>query len=273
MRVLISVDMEGIAGVSSRENVLPGTAGYERFRRLMTAEANAAIAGAFEGGATSVVVNDAHNGMRNILYEELDERAELISGHNKRRLMVDGVEGSDAAVFIGYHAWMGTARSVLDHTVSSLFTHNWWLNGVRVGEAQLNAAICGEYGVPVVLVSGDDKLEAQVRASLPGTKTLVVKESLERSVVRSLGRAVVKDLLRQGVAEAVRGARSVKPVAPPAPATIRVEFLRSDYGELASWLPQAVRVDDRTVEVTGKTVSEAWVLAEVALRLAMSVND
>ncbi len=270
MRVLISVDMEGIAGVSGHDDVSPGTAQYERFRRLMTAEANLAAAGAWAGGADSVVVNDSHDGMRNILYEELDERAELISGYNKPLGMVEGAAGADCAVFIGYHAMAGTAQAALDHTISTVQTHNWYLNGVRVGEAQLNAALCGHYGVPVVAVSGDDKLGRQVRESLPGTRVIVVKEALQREAVRSMGRAEVARLIRQGVEDGVRAREQIAPIRTSAGATIQVEFSRAGFADLAAILPEARRVDDRTLEVEGSDVVEAWRRADLMLRLAGS---
>ncbi len=270
MRVLISVDMEGIAGVTGHEDVWPGSVPYGRFRRLMTDEANAAVAGAFSGGATSVVVNDSHDGMRNILYEELDPRAELISGYDKALCMVEGVSDAQAAVFIGYHAMAGTARAVLDHTISGAQTHNWYLNGIRVGEAQLNAALCGYFKVPVVAVSGDDKLAAQVQSSLPGTRSIVVKESLHREAARSLPRGEVLSLITSEVTEAVRNYRKIAPIAAVRPATIRVEFSRSGFADLAALLPDARRIDDRTLEVSGASIVEAWRLADVMLRLCGS---
>ncbi len=270
MRVLISVDMEGIAGVTGHDDVAPGTAQYERFRRLMTAEANAAVSGAFAAGAKSVVVNDSHDGMRNILYEELDARAELISGYNKPLCMVQGAAGAQAAVFIGYHAMAGTARAVLDHTISGAQTHNWYLNGVRVGEAQLNAALCGHFDVPVVAVSGDDKLAVQVQATLPGARSIVVKESLDREAARNLPRGQVLEMIATEVAAAVRDCAKVTPLRAPGVATIRVEFSRAGLADLAGLLPEAKRIDDRTLEVAGANVVEAWRRADVMLRLCGS---
>lgn len=270
MRVFISVDMEGIAGVTGHDDVFPGTAHYERFRRLMTAEANAAVAGAFSAGARSVVVNDSHDGMRNILYEELDPRAELISGYNKPLCMVEGVSGAQAAVFIGYHAMAGTASAVLDHTISGAHTHNWYLNGSRVGEAQLNAALCGHFEVPVVAVSGDDKLAAQVSRSLPGARSIVVKESLDREAARNLPRGEVLRLITSEVTAAVRSCGQVPPVRSAGAATIRVEFSRAGFADLAGLLPEAKRIDDRTLEVSGANVVEAWRRADVMLRLCAS---
>jgi D-amino peptidase len=267
MRVFISVDMEGIAGVSGFDDILRGRYNYDRFRKLMTDEVNVAIAAAKAAGATEVVVNDSHDGMRNVLYEALEEDAELISGFNKPLCMAEGVQGADAAVFIGYHAREGTAAATLDHTISISQIHNWWLNGVLVGEAQINAALAGYYGVPVVLVSGDDKLADQVHESLPGTRTVVVKHAIEASCVRSRPIREVHRLLREGVEEAVRARGTIRPMRLEGPVTFRMEFKRSSHAEVACLFPSVTRVDARTVEVTGRDVVEAWRMAIAGMRL------
>src|SRR6266513_280779 len=158
MRVYISVDMEGIAGVVHESQTDPTTpafaAEYGRFRRLMTAEANAAVEGALAAGATRVLVNDSHWFMRNLLAEELHQAAELVSGDPKPRSMVQGIDaGFDAALFIGYHARAGTRNAILDHTYADRI-HDVRLNGKSVGELGLNAGVAGVHGVPIALVSG-----------------------------------------------------------------------------------------------------------------------
>ncbi|HZM26289.1 MAG TPA: M55 family metallopeptidase, partial [Gemmatimonadales bacterium] len=159
MRVYISVDMEGIAGVVHEDQTNPVdprcAAEYARFRKLMTGEANAAVEGALAGGASQVVVNDSHWEMRNLLPEDLHEAAELLSGGPKRLSMLEGIEADfDAAVFIGYHAKAGTAGAILDHTMMDAI-RDVRLNGRSMGELGLNAALAGAHGVPVALVSGD----------------------------------------------------------------------------------------------------------------------
>ena len=165
MRVYISVDMEGVAGVVHEDQtdpIDPRHAGeYNRFRRLMTGEANAAIEGALAAGAKTILVNDSHWLMRNLLAEELHPAAELLSGGPKLRSMVEGVdEGFDAALFVGYHARAGTGHAIIDHTYTSR-VHEARLNGQPVGELAINAALAGTYGVPVALVSGDQALAAE----------------------------------------------------------------------------------------------------------------
>lgn len=272
MRILISVDMEGIAGVTGREEISRGHGDYERFRRLMTAEANAAIEGAFAGGADSVVVNDSHGLMRNLLYEELDPRAELISGHNKMLTMVEGCQGTDGALFIGYHARAGSAAAVLDHTISSVQVHNWFMNGIPVSEAEINAALLAHYGVPLLLVSGDDKIAAQVEERLPGVHTVTVKFGLDNRAARSLPRVEVYRRIREGTAAAVAAPRPmVKPLM--GPVSFRLEFTRSFYAEIAQLMPSVARIDPRTIEVQGENVVEAWRWALSALRLGSTGDN
>ncbi len=272
MHVMISVDMEGIAGVSGPQDTLYGRPNYDRFRRLMTQETNLAIEAAFAAGAASVVVNDSHDGMRNVMYEELDERVELISGFNKPLCMMEGVQDADAVVCIGYHAWAGTAAATLDHTISGGQIHNWWLNGRQVGETQINAAIAGHFGAPVVFVSGDDKLAEQVQESLPGTRTAVVKYALDSMCVRSRPLSEVRRLLREGVEEAVRAHATIPVQHIDGPVTFRMEFTRSSHAQVACLLPMVTRVDGRTVEVTGPNAVDAWRLAFGALRLGSTCD-
>lgn len=272
MRILISVDMEGIAGVSGVKDIAAGNSDYERFRRLMTDEANAAVAGAFAGGADSVLVNDSHGGMRNLLYEALDPRAELISGHNKLLTMVEGCQDADAALFIGYHARAGTAQAVLDHTISGVQVHNWFMNGQAVSEAEINAALLAYYQVPLLLVSGDDKIAAQVEERLPGTLTVIVKYGIDHRSARSLPRQDVLQRIQDASRHVVQGQWN-RPKPPATPTTFRLEFTRSFYAEVASLMPAVERVDARTIEVSGQDVVEAWRWAVSALRLGSTGDN
>jgi len=185
MRVYISIDMEGVAGVVHEDQTDPvdprHSAEYNRFRRLMTGEANAAVEGALAAGARTVVVNDSHWLMRNLIAEELNPAAELISGNPKRWSMVEGVDaGFDAALFVGYHARAGTRQATIDHTYTDR-VHEVRLNGRPVGELAINAALAGTHGVPVAMVSGDQALAAEARDLLgPAVETIVVKQAVGR---------------------------------------------------------------------------------------------
>lgn len=251
MHVYISVDMEGIAGVAHEDQTDPiapeHRTEYERFRRLMTAEANAAIAGAADAGATRILVNDSHWLMRNLLAEELAPAAELISGGPKRHSMMEGIDGGFSAAFcIGYHAMAGTARATIDHTYTDR-VYRVRLNGRAVGELGLNAALAGSFGVPVVLVSGDAALAVEARDLLgDAVETVVVKEALSRFAARSLAPERARDLIRAGARKAL--ARPHRPFVVPGPVTLEVEFATTEHADMAELVPGSLRRDGRTLE-------------------------
>jgi len=253
MRVYISVDMEGVAGVVHEHQTDPTdgrhAAEYARSCRLMTGEANAAIGAAFAAGAAAVLVNDSHWLMRNLIADELDERAELISGGPKPLSMVEGIDGGfDAAMFIGYHGRAGTAHAVIDHTYTDRI-HEVRINGEPAGELALNAAMAGDAGVPVVLVSGDQTLAAEARALLgDGVETVIVKHGLGRFSARSLAPAEARRRIAEGVRRAL--GRRHEPWRVPTPVTIEAEFARTVHADMAELVPGAERTGGRTVRYT-----------------------
>jgi D-amino peptidase len=264
MRVYISVDMEGVAGVVHEDQtdpIDPRHAGeYNRFRRLMTGEANAAVEGAVAAGAVTVLVNDSHWLMRNLLAEELHPAAELLSGGPKIRSMVEGVEeGFDAALFIGYHARAGTRQAVIDHTYTSR-VHEARLNGRPVGELAINATLAGTYGVPVALVSGDQALAAEARELLgEAVETVIVKQAVGRFAARSVHPSEACRRIREGAAAALR--RHHQPLRLPGPVTLEVEFALTQMADMAELVPGAVRTGGRTLEYRHddyREVFRAW---------------
>ena len=264
MRVYISVDMEGVAGVVHEDQtdpIDPRHAGeYNRFRRLMTSEANAAIEGAVAAGAERVLVNDSHWLMTNLLAEELHPAAELLSGGPKARSMVEGVEdGFDAAMFIGYHARAGVGHAIIDHTYTDL-VHEARLNGRPVGELAINAALAGTYDVPVALVSGDQSLAAEARELLgPSVETVVVKHAVGRFAARSVAPSVACRLIREGAAAAL--GRRHTPFRLSAPVRLEVDFQFTQMADMAELVPGSVRAAGRTVTYTHddyREVFRAW---------------
>ncbi len=259
MRVLVSVDMEGVAGVTSPTDVMPGTDEYRRFRELMTAEANAAVAGAFDGGATTVTVTDSHDRMRNVLYETLDPRAHLVSGPVRPLEMVEGARQADCAIFLGYHAPGGTPRSVLAHTLS-VTIRRLQLDGVAVGETELGARVCAQFGVPVGLVTGDDGLAQSLRHTMPSTPTLVVKDSLAYGTARMRPRGEVLTAIADATRAAV-ASPPPRPAPPPGPVTVTVDFLHPALIETVGLIPTVTAIDPATVTYTAPDmVSAAQVL-------------
>jgi D-amino peptidase len=261
VRVYISVDMEGVAGVvheSQTDPTNPASATeYARCRRLMTAEANAAIEGALADGATRVVVNDSHWFMRNLLAEELHQTAELLAGDPKPCSMVEGIDGGfDAALFVGYHVRAGTPRATLDHTYADRI-HDVRLNGRGVGELGINAALAGAFGVAVALVSGDVALAAEAKALLgDDVAAIVVKEAVSRHAARSVASAVACRMIRDGVTAALARPHALFVVAPPV--TLEVDFAMTIHADMAELWPGAVRTGGRTVSLTHQDYRAAF---------------
>jgi len=268
MKVLISVDMEGITGVTCWDDVDHTKPAYERFRRVMTAEVNAAVEGALMAKATAVLVNDSHGGMRNVLIEELHPRAELISGWPKPLGMMCGVDsGADLAFLVGYHAKAGTPHAILDHTWSASYVHACYLNGQELGEIGMSAALAGHFGVAVALVVGDQAATEEAQALLgENLQTVAVKQAFSRESARNLPLEFIQGRIRLAAKEAIEGVRP-EPLALKAPVTVAIEFMTSLQAEGAAMLPGAQRVSGRRVEWTGEDVVEAFrgMLAMLAL--------
>jgi D-amino peptidase len=261
MKVLISADMEGTCGVVSWVHVMPpeevtegrvsSTVEYERARARLTREVNAAVEGALAGGAEEVIVNESHDGMRNLLPEELHPAVRFISGNDKPLGMMQGVDlsGIGAVFYTGYHAKAGTPAAPLAHTWSG------WLNDVRIdghstGEFGINAIVAGHYGVPVMLVTGDDKAVVQTRELL-GEQVVgvVVKEGISTFAALHLHPARAQELIRAGAEEATRRALAGRgrPWPLPAGARVELEFEHQARADQAVLVPGVERAGERAV--------------------------
>lgn len=259
MNVYISVDMEGCAGVVHREQTNPVGFDYEVGRAAMTAEANAAVAGAFDAGATRVVVSDSHggNGMRNIRLPELDPRAELISGSPRRLGQLEGIDdGFDALLMVGYHTRHGRA-GVLSHTMNGQAVADLWVNDRVVGEVGINAYLAGSFGVPTVLVTGDDLTAAEAERDCPGCEVVAVKWALGRYAARHLGMRVACERVRAGAAAALARRGEIEPTTTTSPVTIRLRYKDTGSAEGVLRLVGARQVDDDCIEFTVSTMAEA----------------
>ena len=266
MNVLISVDMEGISGVVIGDHVSSGHREYERFRRLMTAEANAAIEGALVGGADQIIVNDSHGSMTNILIEQLNPAAELISGRSKPFGMMQGIGPDVDAVFlVGYHAASGTGEAIMEHTWSG-HVIDVRLNGQAVGETGLNAAVAGHYGAPVVLVTGDQAVTEEARALFGGIETVAVKKGLTRVAAQCLHPEVAQRRILQAAEQAL--GRTVAPFTIRPPVTLRVVFHRALHADMAGLVPGSRRVDGRTIEWIGEDMATTYKVFRAMAALA-----
>jgi D-amino peptidase len=272
MKILIAVDMEGITGVVSWDQVIVGNAEYPRFCRLMTQDVNAAIAGAFDGGATEVVVTDGHADNRNILIEELDSRARLNTGGPAPLAMVQGIDDHvDGVLLVGYHAQSGSENAILDHTWSAMRIHKVYMNGRSLGEIGLNAAVCGHFGAPVLMIAGDQTACAEARTYLGDVETAVVKRATGRNSAECLPPAASAKLItaaaKRGVERLIKG-EAPKPFRLETPISGAIEFHQSEMADKASVLPGARRTDARRIELGGDDMVTAYRVFRAAVGLA-----
>lgn len=273
MRIYISIDMEGVAGVTHPSQIEIGRHDYEQARRWMTGEANAAIRGAFAGGAREVVVNDAHMTMRNLLLAELDPRAEVVTGSPKPRGMTEGIDlGFDGAFFVGYHAAAGRP-GVLNHSYNHEVVSDIRLNGEPAGELEVNSALAGQFGVPVVLVSGDNALCSTASKYLPGVETVPVKQAITRYAARSLTPAAAQEKIEQTATHAVeRLARGeFKPVSTPTPVTMEIVFTYTAMADMAMMIPGVEQHGPLSVRFTQPDMERAYSLMRVLIALGSTV--
>lgn len=257
LKVYISVDMEGVCGVTKWHETNRGEADYEYFRSLMTREASAAVEGVLAAGATHVVVRDAHGSACNILPDELHPKAWLVRNWAGGLLsMMEGLDETySAAVFIGYHAKANTRNAILKHTMS-LGIADLRVNGVSLPEAGWNALIAGMFHVPVVFVSGDEALCGQARQLLGNVETLAVKGAIgSASVNRSP--AWAREHIALGVKDALLRLGTYKPFDLGSPYEVELEFRDEDGAERGSWYPGARRTANATVSFTAASFLEA----------------
>jgi D-amino peptidase len=269
MRVLISVDMEGLAGVVTGTDVIPGESDYQRNRHLMTAEASAAVRGAHAFLADiDTTVADAHGPLTNILPEELDERARLVRGRPRPLCMMTEIEGADAAIFVGYHGQSGTATSILSHTISSACISEVRCNGRSLGELGLNSALAAHHGVPVVLVCGDDTVAREAQDLVEGVATVVVKRALGARAGDSLHPAEACRRIEAAVPGALADRERMKSISFSGPVDVEVDLLREHMAENPLLLPGTKRVAARTVGYGATDFPTAYRVIHLIMLLA-----
>lgn len=266
LKIYISADMEGVGGVSTWD-VQAGSKGseYEKFRRLMTEEVNAAIDGAFEAGATEVLVSDSHGSGQNLDVELLDERVRLIRAWPRLLMMMEGVDSTfDAVVFIGYHAEEGRSDAILSHTMSGT-VFEVRLNDRVVAEAGFNAAIAGDFGVPVVFISGDQTICEDTRRLLGPIETVAVKEASGFYSAKMMHPKEAQRRIREGVKRGIERRDEIRPYRLKRPVKLKVILKETPIAEVLSYLPGVERPRGNTVVFTGKDMLEASGFMNVAL--------
>lgn len=264
MRVLIMTDMEGVSGIVTWSQVNGGAPMYEEGRRLYTEEINAAVRGAKSAGATEIVVVDCHGAggdwtFNSLIPEDLDEDCEWVAHHTWGRYTEMFETGCDACLLVGMHARAGTPDGVMCHTISTVKWRNLWFNDDLVGEAGINAALCGHYGVPVLLVTGDEAVCRETRDLLgENLTTVAVKRGLSRYSARQIPPVRARRMIEDGVKAALQNLSAVEPYVPASPVTITIEVDTPDKSADFVGKPGVEFVDPLKVVTQAETWMEAW---------------
>lgn len=261
MKILISTDIEGVAGVFHPEQVRPGNGEYERARVWMTGEANAAITGAFAGGATEVLVNDSHGGFRNLLPDQLDPRARVVLGKPRYLGMMGGLEEPcDAVIMIGYHS-RAQGRGILAHTINSFAFARVMINGQALGEAGLYGALAGELGVPVIMASGDNVFIEETRPLYPHAQWVQTKVAHGQGSGITLSPEAARQAIEAAAATAVRTALDhsggIAPLQIAAPIECQLQTQTTALADLFCTWPTFERVDGVTLRFTVDSMQAA----------------
>ncbi len=271
MKVYMSVDMEGASGITSSKLISRKEKEYDRGRKLLTADVNAAIKGALKAGAKDILVNDSHGSMTNILIEDLEEGARLITGSNKPLLQMAGIDDSfDAAFFVAYHAREGTEAGLLNHTIMGSVVTEIRRNGEVMGETGINAGIAGAFGVPVVLVTGDDKVGAEASALIPGIETVTVKTGLDRHTASCLPPRQAHKMIEEAAVRALQRREEVAPHCEQRPVVFDVTFKTTPSVSMACLFPCVERLAPKQIRVVDDDYVAAFKKLWGALLLGMS---
>jgi D-amino peptidase len=257
LKVYISADMEGVAGVVSDEQL--GTSGFEygRFREFMTAEVLAAIQGARDAGATTIVVSDSHGNGQNLLIEKFADDIRIIRSWPRPLGMMQGIDSTfDAVVFVGYHASTNNMNGVRAHTFSSATLTSVLLNGVAIPEAGLNAAIAGSFGVPVVAITGDDATITEVQKLLGNVEGAVVKTAISFHAANTMTPAAAQQLIRAKVKAGITRRAEMKPYVVATPVRLEIGFKQYRQAEILGYLSIVERISSHSIRFTGKDITE-----------------
>ena len=253
LKVYISADMEGVAGAVTGDQLGPGAFEYERFRGFMTAEVLAAIQGARDAGATTIVIGDSHGNGENLLIERLPDDVTIVRAWPRPLMMMQGIDSSfSAAILIGYHASTTSPVGVRAHTISSANYTALALNGVNMSEASLSAAIAGHFGVPVVMISGDDAAVAEAKALLGNIEGAVVKRAISFHSAATMTPQAAQTLIREAARRAVARRAELRPYVVSKPVRLDLTFKNYLQAEVASYLPEMERPTAHSVRYTGR---------------------
>lgn len=259
MKVFISFDMEGVAGIVDWAQCRPPGQAYEEGRALLLGEVNAAIDGALAGGATAFACNDSHGAMNNLNPAQLHGRAAYIAGRHKPGYMMEGLDNSFDAVFlVGYHGSVSGEPSVLSHTYNPSVISRVSLNGTECGESGINALVALAHGVPVALITGDQVTIAEASPFCKQAEQVIVKESLTRFAAVQVHPEEARAMIFAGARAAVQRLGSVPPPEIGLPARLDVEFQNADMAGVAAWVKGVTRSGTRSVRIDGDDPLEVY---------------
>jgi D-amino peptidase len=270
MDILVSADMEGATGVTWSLDVEPREAEWHRFRELFTADVNAVALGLFDGGVDGVLINEAHASMRNILLEKLDDRVRLLTGRHKPLGMMQGIDGVDGVAFVGYHAGAGE-RGVLAHTYLANSITGVWLDGSAASEGRLNAALATEFGVPVILVTGDDRTCADAAGYAPTARTVAVKSYVSRYAAICLPPA--RTFAMQRAEAAAAAGRAGRTTGTLTPHRIEIEFDATHLADAAATVPTVELLSQRRVGYDSASMHRAMTTLRVVSSIVGSARE
>lgn len=262
VKIFISVDMEGIGGIGTSAMVNSSGKDYATGRKLMTEEVNTVVKAIFQTGPATILVNDSHGDMQNLLHTELDPRVEYIQSNIKPLGMVQGLDSSfDGIIFIGYHAMAGTENGFLAHTGSGV-VKGLWLNGTEVGEGGLNTFFAGSIGVPVILASGDKTFSDEIK-KLTTTRTVITKEAIGSSAAKLIHPDVVNKELQTQTIAAIKDLKNAKPLSIKNPIEFVLKADTPTHADVAMGIPGMKRVDGYTISYEAKNMDEAYRLIRI----------
>lgn len=257
LKVLISVDMEGVTGAVTADQLGPSGFEYQRFREFMTGEALAAVGAAKESGATEILVVDAHGNGENLLIERFPDDVRIVRSWPRPLSMMHGIDSSfTAAVFIAYHSATTNPAGVRAHTISSGTFAAIRINGVGMAESGINAAIAGHFGVPVVAISGDDAAVAELQQLVPGVEGAVVKRAVSFHSANTMTPAAGQALIRERVKAGLAKRAGIRPYVLRGPLRLEITFKNYTPAEIATYLPGIERVDSHTIRFTARDITD-----------------
>lgn len=273
LKVYISADMEGVVGAVTGDQLGPTGFEYGRFRQLMTDEVNVAIEAAREMGATEILISDSHGNGENLLIEQLPADVQLVRSWPRPLMMMQGIDESfDAVLFIGYHASTTNTTGVRAHTMSSASLTAVRLNGVHMMEASINAAIAGDFGVPAVMISGDDAVVDEAHEIIGDMEGAVVKWNYGFHSARTLMPEAANEVIRDRVRAALGRLDDFQPYTMEGPIEVEVSFKNYMPAELLAYLPIVERVDSHTIRFVGRDMTEVSMFLEFTTSYSVGVT-